>query len=141
LAPDRITVPPVAARLPEPPRIAVTTAFCRPAEVPSVSVPDPRTEPPATDRLERSLGKILAAGVLASTGLLAAGLLLQLVGVGLGTAAALTNAGLIVLMATPVARVAVSVIEYSLERDWLFAMLTTTVLIILLGSLVVSMQG
>jgi uncharacterized membrane protein len=97
--------------------------------------------PPATDRLERSLGKILAAGVLASTGLLAAGLLLQLVGVGLGTAAALTNAGLIVLMATPVARVAVSVIEYSLERDWLFAMLTTTVLIILLGSLVVSMQG
>ena len=97
--------------------------------------------PPATDRLERSLGKILAAGVLASTGLLAAGLLLQLVGVGPSTAAALTNAGLIVLMATPVARVAVSVIEYSLERDWLFAMLTTTVLIILLGSLVVSMQG
>jgi uncharacterized membrane protein len=97
--------------------------------------------PPATDRLERWLGKILTAGVLASTGLLAAGLLLQLVGVELGTAAALTNAGLIVLMATPVARVAVSVIGYSLERDWLFAMLTTTVLIILLGSLVVSMQG
>ena len=97
--------------------------------------------PPATDRLERWVGKILTAGVLASTGLLAAGLLLQLVGVGLGTAAALTNAGLIVLMATPVARVAVSVIEYSLERDWLFAMLTTTVLVILLGSLVVSMQG
>ena len=67
--------------------------------------------PPATDRLERSLGKILAAGVLASTGLLAAGLLLQLVGVGLGTAAALTNVGLIVLMATPLARVAVSVIS------------------------------
>jgi len=97
--------------------------------------------PPATDRLERWVGKILTAGVLASTGLLAAGLLLQLVGVGLGTAAALTNAGLIVLMATPVARVVVSVIEYSLERDWLFAMLTTTVLIILLASLVVSMQG
>jgi uncharacterized membrane protein len=97
--------------------------------------------PPATDRLERSLGKILTAGVLASTCLLAAGLLLLLLGAASGIAAALTNAGLIVLMATPVARVAVSVIEYSLERDWLFAMLTTTVLIILLGSLVVSMQG
>jgi uncharacterized membrane protein len=97
--------------------------------------------PPATDRLERSLGKIRTAGVLASTCLLAAGLLLLLLGAASGTAAALTNAGLIALMATPVARVVVSVIEYSLERDWLFMTLTTTVLIILLGSLVVSMQG
>ena len=96
--------------------------------------------PPAIDRLERSLGKVLTAGVLASTGLLAAGLLLQLLGAEPRVAAALTNAGLIVLMATPVARVVVSVIEYSLERDWLFAMLTTTVLIILLGSLAVSMR-
>jgi uncharacterized membrane protein len=97
--------------------------------------------PPATDRLERWLGKILTAGVLTSTCLLAAGLLLQLLGATSGTAAALTNTGLIVLMATPVARVVVSVLEYTLERDWLFAALTTTVLIILLGSLIVSMQG
>jgi uncharacterized membrane protein len=97
--------------------------------------------PPATDRLERWLGKILTAGVLASTGLLAAGLLLQLLGVEPGAASALTQAGLIVLMATPVARVVASVVEYVLERDWLFAMLTTTVLIILLGSLIVSMRG
>ena len=97
--------------------------------------------PPATDRLERWLGKILMAGVLASTGLLAAGLLLQLLGVELAAATALTNAGLIVLMATPVARVVVSVVEYSLERDWLFAALTTTVLVILLGSLIVSLRG
>jgi uncharacterized membrane protein len=96
--------------------------------------------PPATDRLERWLGKILTAGVLASTGLLAAGLLLQLLGAASGTAAALTDAGLIVLMATPVARVVVSVVEYALERDWLFAMLTTTVLIILLGSLAVALK-
>ena len=97
--------------------------------------------PPATDRLERWLGKILTAGVLASTGLLAAGLLLQLFGVEPRAASALTSAGLIVLMATPVARVVVSVVEYSLERDWLFATLTTTVLIILLGSLIVSLRG
>ncbi len=97
--------------------------------------------PPSTGRLERSLGRILTAGVLASTGLLAAGLVLQLLGLEPRAASALTQAGLIVLMATPVARVVVSVIEYSLERDWLFAMLTTTVLIILLGSLIVSMRG
>jgi uncharacterized membrane protein len=97
--------------------------------------------PPATDRLERWLGRILTAGVLASAGLLAAGLLLQLLGVEPDASAAFTHAGLIVLMATPVARVVVSVIEYLVERDWLFAMLTTVVLLILLGSLVVSMKG
>jgi uncharacterized membrane protein len=97
--------------------------------------------PPATDRLERWLGKILTAGVLASTGLLAAGLLLQLLGLEPGAASVLTRAGLIMLMATPVARVVASVVEYALERDWLFAMLTTTVLIILLGSLAVSLRG
>jgi uncharacterized membrane protein len=97
--------------------------------------------PPATDRLERWLGKILTAGVVASTCLLAAGLLLQLLDVEPGVSAALTRAGLIVLMATPVARVVVSVVEYALERDWLFATLTTTVLIILLGSLAVSLKG
>jgi uncharacterized membrane protein len=95
----------------------------------------------ATDRLERWLGVILRAGAMASAGLLAAGLLLQLVGVEPGLATALTNAGLIVLMATPVARVVVSVVEFVLERDWLFVTLTTVVLIILLGSLAVSMRG
>jgi len=97
--------------------------------------------PPSTNRLERWLGRILTAGVLASTVLLAAGLLLQILGLEPGPATALTNVGLIVLMATPVARVVVSVTEYVLERDWLFAMLTTTVLIILLGSLAVSIRG
>jgi uncharacterized membrane protein len=96
---------------------------------------------PSTDRLERSLGRILTAGVLASTGLLASGLLLQLLAVQPGAASMLIHAGLVALMATPVARVVVSVIEYSLERDWLFAMLTTTVLAILLASLAVSMRG
>jgi uncharacterized membrane protein len=97
--------------------------------------------PPSAGRLERSLGRILTVGVLASTGLLAAGLLLQLLAVEPGAASGLTQAGLIVLMATPVARVVASVVEYALERDWLFAMLTTTVLMILLGSLAVSMRG
>jgi uncharacterized membrane protein len=97
--------------------------------------------PPSTDRLERSLGRILTAGVLASTSLLAVGLLLQLLGVKSAAASALTKGGLVVLMATPVARVVVSVVEYVVERDWMFVTLTAIVLIILLGSLVVSMRG
>jgi hypothetical protein len=94
---------------------------------------------PVTDRLERWLGKILGWGAMTSTGLLAAGLLLQLLGVTPGVASALTHAGLIVLMATPVARVMVSVVEYALAHDWLFMTLTTLVLTILLGSLAVSL--
>ena len=66
---------------------------------------------PSTDRLERWLGRILTAGALGSTTLLSAGLLLELLGLAPGVAAALTHVGLIVLMATPVARVVASVIE------------------------------
>ncbi|HEX7485340.1 MAG TPA: DUF1634 domain-containing protein [Vicinamibacterales bacterium] len=95
---------------------------------------------PVTDRLERWLGKILGWGALTSTGLLASGLLLQLFGVTPGVASALTHAGLVILIATPVARVVASVVEYTLVRDWLFMTLTTVVLIILLGSLAVSLN-
>jgi uncharacterized membrane protein len=97
--------------------------------------------PARTDRLERWLGRILTAGVLASTGLLAIGLALELLGAEHDVATALMNAGLIALMATPVARVVTSVVEYALERDWLFLTLTSAVLVILFGSLVVSMRG
>jgi len=92
----------------------------------------------ANERLERLLGRILGWGALTSTVLLTAGLLLQLLGVAPSVFTALMHAGLIALIATPVARVVVSVIEYALDRDWLFMTLTTLVLIILLGSLAVA---
>jgi len=91
-----------------------------------------------TTRLERWLGRILGWGTAASAALLAAGLLVALSGAAPGFAASLSNAGLVILMATPLARVVASVGEYLLERDWLFASLTGTVLLILLGSLVVA---
>lgn len=93
---------------------------------------------PATERLERVLGKILGWGVAASTTLLASGLLLQLLGLLPSASATLTHAGLMALIATPVARVVVSVIEYVLDRDWPFAAMTAAVLIILVGSLLVA---
>lgn len=96
-------------------------------------------EPSAT-RLERVLGKVLRAGTIASTALLAAGLGLQLVGLVPVLSARLTTAGLLVLMATPVMRVVVSVGGYARQRDWLFLTLTASVLVILLGSLLVGVM-
>jgi uncharacterized membrane protein len=93
-----------------------------------------------TERLERWLGKVLTVGTVASASLLAAGLVMQLTAVNPGVAASLTRVGLIILMATPVARVVVSVVEYAFERDWLFTTLTMAVLIILTGSLLVAVR-
>ncbi|HEY3382849.1 MAG TPA: DUF1634 domain-containing protein [Vicinamibacterales bacterium] len=94
---------------------------------------------PDVGRLERWLGRVLRIGVTTSTTLLAVGLVLQLAGGNARLAGLLTTAGLLVLMATPVGRVVISVAEYVLERDWPFFALTTTVLAILLGSLVVAL--
>jgi uncharacterized membrane protein len=92
----------------------------------------------STGRLESMLGVVLKTGVLASTALLGAGLLLELAGIVPSLATALTHAGLLVLMATPVVRVVVSVAEYAVEKDWVFLGLTGSVLLILLGSLLVA---
>jgi uncharacterized membrane protein len=46
----------------------------------------------------------------------------------------LLTTGLIILLATPPARVVVSVIEYIRERDWTFVVLTVIVLLALAGS-------
>jgi uncharacterized membrane protein len=51
------------------------------------------------------------------------------------------RAGLVILMATPALRVLVSVIECASRRDWLFAGLTATVLLVLAGSLVVAVAS
>jgi uncharacterized membrane protein len=93
-----------------------------------------------TERLAPLLGKILGAGAVVSTVLLALGLVLDLARVAPGLSTGLMHAGLIVLMATPLARVVVSVVEYVLARDWLFATLTAGVLAILLGSLAVAVR-
>lgn len=94
----------------------------------------------SSGRLERTLGLVLKAGALTSTALLALGLALELSGVEASLSSGLTRAGLMVLMATPVVRVVVSVGEYAAEKDWLFFTLTASVLVILLGSLVVAIR-
>jgi uncharacterized membrane protein len=79
-------------------------------------------------RLERTIGAVLRAGVVFSTACLAAGLILTLAAPQ-SLAASLLNVGIIVLLATPVARVLVSVVDYAQQRDWTFTVLTLVVLI------------
>jgi uncharacterized membrane protein len=79
-------------------------------------------------RLERQLGAVLAAGVALSAGLLAVGLALWMAA---GAGGALLHVGLIVLMATPVLRVVVSLVEFVRLREWLFVAATVAVLAVL----------
>jgi uncharacterized membrane protein len=99
-------------------------------------------ESPGPDRdtqLERAVGIVLYTGISVSSACLAIGLMLEVFGAALPSRVML-NAGLIVLLATPVGRVLASVVEYSRERDWLFVVLTIVVLLELVGSLIVAIS-
>jgi len=85
-------------------------------------------------RLEVTIGAALRFGTSASTTLFAIGLLMMLIGVQAQLARGVLEAGLLILLATPVARVVISVIAYFRERDWLFVALTAIVLLALAGS-------
>jgi uncharacterized membrane protein len=91
-------------------------------------------------RLERIVGIVLRAGVTASAACLAVGLVLTFVGVS-SAAGVLLNVGVVVLLATPVARVVVSIAEYAAEREWAFVALTVTVLLELVASGIAAMYG
>jgi uncharacterized membrane protein len=80
------------------------------------------------DGLERIIGHVLLVGVVTATACLVAGLALSLMPAMSHPADAMLSAGLVVLLGTPIARVAASVIVYVAERDWLFVALTCTVL-------------
>jgi len=91
--------------------------------------------------LELTIGRVLRLGVGASSVLLAAGLLLALIHEADGVAPIVLTTAIVVLLATPATRVAISVVEYVRERDWLFVALTLIVLLTLAGSVVVAFWG
>ena len=62
-------------------------------------------------------------------------------GVGRGSGQAIVTAGLLVLIAIPVARVALSIVLFVIERDRLYAAITATVFVVLLISFVVGRAG
>ena len=76
---------------------------------------------------------------MASSASLAVGLVLALIAGEGGIAGVLLHSGIIVLLATPVARVIVSIGRYASERDWTFTALTTIVLIELMASAAVAL--
>jgi len=91
------------------------------------------TPAPGDDKLEVAVGRVLRIGVTTSSVCLAVGLALSMVPQAGWLAHLLLNAGLVILMATPVGRVVISVAQYAVERDWVFVVLTTIVLLELAG--------
>jgi len=60
---------------------------------------------------------------------------------GAGRGRAIVTVGLLLLILTPVARVAACMVAFVLRRDWTFAVLTSTVLLLLLLSFVFGTIG
>jgi uncharacterized membrane protein len=82
--------------------------------------------------MEHRIGRLLLLVVLAAFVCLTAGVGSSLAGAA--AAPALLNAGIVLLMATPVLRVLFSVLEFARAREWVFASAAATVLAILLAS-------
>jgi uncharacterized membrane protein len=90
-------------------------------------------------QLEETLGRILRFGVHASSACLAVGLLLVMATTLGSVGATFMLVGLVALMGTPVARVAMSVVEYGRRRDWTFFVLTLIVLAELCAGIVAAL--
>jgi len=81
--------------------------------------------------LERLIGRVLQAGVTASSLSLALGLAVLFLFPE--ASAWLLQAGIVILILTPAARVVLSIAEYASARDWTFTLLTSIVLLELVG--------
>ena len=93
-----------------------------------------------THATERTLGRLLSIGTRLSTLVLTLGLILALLHAG-GVSSWLLHAGLVVLMATPVARVAVSVLTFAFQREWRFVVFTVIVLLLLISGILVAVDA
>jgi len=91
-------------------------------------------------RFEVLIGRVLRIGVFASSACLAIGLLLSLTTATTTASATLLNVGIVVLIVTPAARVAFSVAQYAIARDWTFTLLTSIVLLELVAGAVAAVM-
>jgi len=103
------------------------------------SPPRDRCPEEAAPQLERIVGTVLRVGVVASSVCLAVGLGLSFVDASGLLASLLLQVGVLVLLATPIARVAASIVGFVAERDWRFVTLTTIVLVELMASVVAAL--
>jgi uncharacterized membrane protein len=100
-----------------------------------------RSQP--TDRL---LGGLLLTGVRLSALCLIAGLVLTELGRATGRSDGdvphrLLNIGLVILMATPITRVLVSLVDEIRSRNWFFAIITALVVALLSATLTVAWRA
>ena len=89
-------------------------------------------------RLEHQLSRLLRIGVLLSGACLAAGLIMHFAGVSAGETA--MRAGLILLMAIPVTRIAASFVDAVRRADRLLAFATAFVLVVMALTIVYSWE-
>lgn len=87
--------------------------------------------------LEALIGRVLRVGVTASSVCLAVGLASLFLAPA--SSAWLLQAGLVILIATPTARVILSIVEYASARDWTFTLLATIVLLELIAGAVAAL--
>jgi uncharacterized membrane protein len=92
---------------------------------------------PGDTQLEILIGRVLRVGVVTSTVCIAVGLAIALIRPD--AAPRLIDIGILVLIATPAARVALSIVEYALARDWTFLLLTSIVLLELVGGAIAAL--
>ena len=94
------------------------------------------------DDLELAIGRVLRIGTAMSCGPSGGRIRARARGRRRGRCARiLLGTGLLVLLATPAARVVVSIVEYAKSRDWLFVMLTLIVLMALAASVAAAFWG
>ena len=79
-------------------------------------------------QFEIHLGWLLVTGVMLSAASLALGLVLLVLSPASPWPPHLLSAGLMILMATPMLRVVLSIVEYVRMREWLFVATTVVVL-------------
>ncbi len=85
-----------------------------------------------------AMGLVLRIGTWVSTALLVVGIVLALAGPQMRAAETLLTAGLIILMATPVAHLLVALVDEITAREWSFVAIGALVLALLGGSLVLA---
>src|SRR5439155_1267212 len=90
--------------------------------------------------LAGNISSLLGIGAIFSTVMFAAGVGLWLIVDGRPFVDRLLNAGIIVLIVTPVTRVVASTVIYIVQRDWHMVLMTGLVLLSLALSVVVAMQ-
>jgi uncharacterized membrane protein len=96
--------------------------------------------PRETRGTERTLGRVLTLGVRVSTACLVTGLLLRAVMPG-RAGVLLLHAGIVVLMATPALRVAVSIASFARRREWWLVSCAAAVLVMLIAGIGVAALG